>query len=262
MDALLALASHDLRELADAIRGGRVTSPFNKMAVQRVVSATPEEVTDALRRLDAAETPAGVVAAMLDAMVQDREQRPRAEEAFDLVTTGPEAGGVTNRDTRIVVRQMFSSAAESVLVVGYAVYQGKQIFEALAQRMEAVPTLRVRMCLDVQRRRTDSSRTDDVLRRFAKRFRETEWPGTALPAVFHDPRSLDLDESKRSSLHGKCVVVDRRVAFVSSANFTEAAQIRNIEIGVLIRSAPFAARLADHFDALVASDVLKRVPGL
>jgi len=61
-------------------------------------------------------------------------------------------------------------------------------------------------------------------------------------------------------LHAKCVVVDRRVAFVSSANFTEAAQERNIEAGVLIRSEPFASSLANHFETLAAQGILLPLP--
>jgi phosphatidylserine/phosphatidylglycerophosphate/cardiolipin synthase-like enzyme len=71
-----------------------------------------------------------------------------------------------------------------------------------------------------------------------------------LPEVYYDPRSLDREITAQSRLHAKCVVVDRRVAFVTSANFTEAAHERNIEAGVLIQSPRFASRLADHFDAL------------
>ena len=50
---------------------------------------------------------------------------------------------------------------------------------------------------------------------------------------------------------------------MTSANFTEAAQERNIEAGVVVRSPRFAARLADHFDALADAGLLKRldVPG-
>jgi phosphatidylserine/phosphatidylglycerophosphate/cardiolipin synthase-like enzyme len=55
-------------------------------------------------------------------------------------------------------------------------------------------------------------------------------------------------------------VVDRRVAFVSSANFTEAAQVRNIEVGTLIRSPEFAVKLAQHFEALAEAGMLSPVP--
>ena len=70
---------------------------------------------------------------------------------MDLVTTGPEARGVTGRDTSVVVRELFAHAERSVLVVGYAIYQGQQVFRALADRMQDLPQLQVRMFLDVQR---------------------------------------------------------------------------------------------------------------
>jgi phosphatidylserine/phosphatidylglycerophosphate/cardiolipin synthase-like enzyme len=62
-----------------------------------------------------------------------------------------------------------------------------------------------------------------------------------------------MDRTKKAALHAKCVVVDRSVAFVSSANFTEAAQNRNIEVGALIKSPSYAARLVHHFQALAAA---------
>jgi phosphatidylserine/phosphatidylglycerophosphate/cardiolipin synthase-like enzyme len=44
--------------------------------------------------------------------------------------------------------------------------------------------------------------------------------------------------------------VDCSVAVVTSANFTEAAHHRNIEVGVLTRYPPFVQRLSDYFEAL------------
>lgn len=116
------------------------------------------------------------------------------------------------------------------------------------------------MFLDVQRSSTDTSLSSEILRRFASRFKSEEWPGSRLPEVYYDPRSLEPEHFKRSSLHAKCIVVDREVAFVSSANLTEAAHVRNIEVGVLIRSRPFAQRLAVHFDSLVAAACLNPLP--
>jgi phosphatidylserine/phosphatidylglycerophosphate/cardiolipin synthase-like enzyme len=56
-----------------------------------------------------------------------------------------------------------------------------------------------------------------------------------MPEVYYDPRSLETDGAQRSSLHAKCVVVDRSVAFISSANFTEAAQKRYRDMGITPR---------------------------
>ncbi|WP_366918995.1 phospholipase D-like domain-containing protein [uncultured Gimesia sp.] len=51
----------------------------------------------------------------------------------------------------------------------------------------------------------------------------------------------------RSSLHAKCVVLDTVHVFVSSANFTEARQQQNIEVGLHINSEWLAERLVNHF---------------
>jgi phosphatidylserine/phosphatidylglycerophosphate/cardiolipin synthase-like enzyme len=70
-----------------------------------------------------------------------------------------------------------------------------------------------------------------------------------LPEVFFDPRSLETDPGQRACLHAKCVVVDERNVFISSANFTEAAQKKNLEIGLLIRSHSLAGQVTGYFGA-------------
>jgi phosphatidylserine/phosphatidylglycerophosphate/cardiolipin synthase-like enzyme len=49
---------------------------------------------------------------------------------------------------------------------------------------------------------------------------------------FYDKRSL-LPGPPWCSLHAKCAVVDGARSFISSANFTQRGQERNIEVGVL-----------------------------
>jgi phosphatidylserine/phosphatidylglycerophosphate/cardiolipin synthase-like enzyme len=85
------------------------------------------------------------------------------------------------------------------------------------------------------------------------------WPGTRLPEVFYDPRGLSTDPEKRASWHAKCVVIDDAVSLVTSANFTEWAQERNVEAGALIRSPHFARQLRGQFDALVQSGLVVRL---
>ena len=197
----------------------------------------------------------------LDMLCQDRRQRPVAEDLIDLVWTGPEAPGIVNRDTSVVVREMFQSARESVLVAGYAVYQGHVVFKD-AGRADGPESRNcsVQMFLDIQRPLHDHSSPSELVRRFAERFADQEWPGQRFPDLYYDPRSLETDHTKRASLHAKCIVVDKEHAFVSSANFTEAAQTKNIEVGVLIRSPAFARRLSEHFEILASTCAVKPVP--
>jgi len=262
-EALNRLTDEDLRQLSDAIRAGRLVPPFSALSLGRYIGGDRAGGAAAvIDRLSREGMKPEQIALMLELLAADRSLRVPLVDAVDLVSTGPEAPGVANRDTAVVVRELFLSARESVLVAGYAVYQGRQVFSALAERMDALPTLRVRMFLDVKRPREDSSLPSEVLARFRERFKQREWPGSRLPEVYYDPRSLDPDPSKRASLHAKCIVVDGERAFVSSANFTEAAQVRNVEVGLLVQSDTIARRLSNHFEALAGSGTLIPVPGL
>ena len=64
----------------------------------------------------------------------------------------------------------------------------------------------------------------------------------------------------RSALHAKCVVIDGQEALVTSANFTAAAQERNIELGLLVHSPDVAYRVERHFEALIKGGHLERLP--
>ena len=188
---------------------------------------------------------------MLELLEKDRSEGRSTEPPIDLVTSGPEAPGISSRDTSVVVRELFAHAQKSVLVVGYAVYQGRRVFEALAQRMKELPDLEVQLFLNIARPDKDTMGAEILVTRYAQRFRDSQWPsGCRLPEVYYDPRSIADDQPVRSSLHAKCVVVDAERVFVSSANFTEAGQERNIEVGLNIESEWLAKRLIRHFRLL------------
>jgi phosphatidylserine/phosphatidylglycerophosphate/cardiolipin synthase-like enzyme len=253
ISSLLLLPESDLPSLIAALRSGRLSQPLGAAIIEHLVGHAISPATigafGELQRLGFSEEQ---IAAALELVLQDRRHRPRLEDAIDLVMSGPEAPGVANRDTRVVVRELFANAQVSVLVAGYAVYQGKSVFEALADRMATIPGLKVRFCLDIQRGPGDTTVASLLVHRFADRFRTTQWPqDRPLPEVYYDPRSLEQSSHEKSAMHAKCIVVDGRDLFISSANFTEAAQNRNVEVGILVRSTSLAQDLARHFDALV-----------
>lgn len=262
-DPLLSLSDADLRSLTAALGAGRAGAPYSSATVGRwVASPLAPTVARRLEQLAGTGMQPAHLATLTSAILSTRAARPTIDDEVELVWTGPEAGGVVNRDTGVVVRELFARATESVLVAGYAVYQGREVFRGLSERMIALPDLCVRLYLDVHSGPADQPSAEAVAQ-FARRFREYHWPaGFPMPAVYYDPRSLDPDPAARACLHAKCVIVDRRVTLLGSANFTEAAQERNIEAGAVIRSPRFAARLADHFDALARSEILKPLHGV
>ena len=95
--------------------------------------------------------------------------------------------------------------------------------------------------------------------KFNERFKRTQWPaGCRLPEFYYDPRSVADDVPIRSSLHAKCVVIDEERVFVSSANFTDVGQNRNIEVGLNIRSTWLAARIIRDFALLREAGLMQR----
>ncbi len=258
---LLRLPDADLRNIAAALRSGRLGVPYSGISLQRIVSSrVSDTIAHELQAIAHEGFSSNQIAHIIEIVLSDRLQRRTTEEVIQLVTTGPEAGATANRDTSVVVRELFASAEESVLLAGYAVYKGHRVFRALADRMQERPDLIVRLFLDVRRAHGDTSSTAEVVRAFGERFRRLDWPqDRPFPEVYYFPLSLEETAEKRAALHAKCVVVDSHAVFVSSANFTEAAQERNIEVGLFIDSPPLAKRLIQHFDTMLSERLLHPV---
>ncbi|QDT79202.1 hypothetical protein Mal35_26570 [Gimesia maris] len=257
-NAFIKLGNTDLETLAAYLRSGRVAAPYTSLQLTRILPAgLSSDVLEGLVYYDSLGFSASQIATVLELVEQDRKNGRSDEPPIDLVTSGPEAPGITNRDTSVVVRELFAHARKSVLLVGYAVYQGERVFDALAKRMETFPDLNVQFFLNIPRPDRDKTSSEILISQFKQRFINTQWPvGCRLPEVYYDPRSVADDVHVRSSLHAKCVVVDLEHVFVSSANFTEAGQQRNIEVGLNIKSEWLAERLEKHFRHLQAEGLL------
>jgi phosphatidylserine/phosphatidylglycerophosphate/cardiolipin synthase-like enzyme len=60
-------------------------------------------------------------------------------------------------------------------------------------------------------------------------------------------------------MHAKAAVADSRIAFLTSANLTEAALERNMELGVLIRGGTLPGLIDRLIDGLVESGDMRAV---
>lgn len=257
--ALHGLSPSALWALASSLRDGALSVSLSRHALEQIVGARVNEVQALIQSLVAQGMAVTHVANVVSAVAETRENIPDPALVFELVVSGPDVTTVPTQDTAAVVQSLFREARLEVLVVGFAVYNGAEIFAALHERMCAATDLRVRMCLNVMRAE-DYGNTSKHLAAFAVAFATKHWPWAERPELYFYPKSLASTSAERASLHAKCVIVDRRVAFVTSANFTEAAQNRNVEVGVLTRFAPMVQRLASYFDGLIESGVLERVP--
>ena len=257
------IPSTALRNLADSIHSGRLLPPFTSLSLQRYIPASEcPGLAEELQFLSSGGVQIPQLAHVLHLLADARSTSEQTADKSELVWSGPEMPGAASRDTSVVVRELFSNAESSVLVAGFAISHGNEIFRALAERMVSVPTLAVRMFLNVPRDDVDRASNDEILHSFYLTFKNKHWPWAKYPEVFYDPRALETNFSKRASLHAKCLVVDRVMCFVSSANFTESGQARNIEVGVLIEDRNLAISLHDQFESLVTHGLLRPIPGL
>jgi phosphatidylserine/phosphatidylglycerophosphate/cardiolipin synthase-like enzyme len=252
MKPFSSYSSRVLEDLAHLLQSGEAPSIHRLEAAlgKNVVAALGPELDE----LRAQGWTCQQIAQLAFVLVNDRKER---ERLWSWVVSGPMQDGVPTRDTGVVYRSLVQEAQEEILLTSYALYRGRELLEPLHERILEVPGLRVRMILDISRPYRDTTASDVIIRRFASDFVTKHWPWTPLPEVLYDPRALDLDPVCKAVLHAKCVIVDRQVALVTSANLTHAAQEKNIEAGVLVRDPEKAGSLQDFFESLIKHGVLE-----
>lgn len=192
--------------------------------------------------------PAHHAGSLVAAVLAERTARPRPQ--LDLVWSGPEAAQAQSRDTAQVLRELIASAERHVIIAGFAFWGASTIFETLHRR-----ALAQRLGIEFFIHLDSTGRNPQMTP--ASFFHDT-WPWTDIvPDVYYDARA-DGD-GEQGSMHAKCVVVDEAATFITSANFTAAAQTRNVEVGVLVRDGGFAARVGSQWRSLTARGLFRRM---
>lgn len=257
MEALLDLPLHLRERLAVALESGLLSATSPPAALRSVLGSSEsiDLAAKTLREFSHLGVPGSAGAAWIRSLSKAESRSPQS----DLVWSGPEMAGLHARDTRRVYEELFGSAELSVWAITYAFFEGPKAFEVLARRMDQRPDLNVTLLLNIQRKRGDTSSADMLVVRFAERFWTTDWPGTSKPQVFYDPRSLEAG-GPAGVLHAKAAVVDGESVFITSANLTEAALDRNIEVGLLLRDPALAANVSRHFEVLIDRELLHPLP--
>lgn len=257
IDALLDLSEHVRKRLATALESGMLAPPYSAVSLRSVLGVREggESIVGALLELDQLGISGPAAARWIKTADAAASRIPRP----DFVWSGPEVPGLHARDTRRVYEELLGAVEKSVWVSTFAFFDGPKAFDVLARRMDERPGLQVALLLNIQRKRGDSTAPEQLVRRFADHFWKTDWPGKAKPRVYYDPRSIELD-GPAGVLHAKAVVADDAAVFITSANLTEAALDRNIEMGLLVRDRALAATVVAHFRGLIDRGLLHPLP--
>lgn len=257
IDDLLVLPDLLRRRLANALESGLLTPPYAAASLRSVLGLREgdEKIAGALLELERRGVAVRAAAAWIRAVDEAMSRIPKP----DLVWSGPEVPGLHARDTRRVYEELLGAAERSLWISTYVFLDGPRAFDVLARRMEARAGLITTLLLNIQRKSGDTSAAGSLVRRFADRFWKTDWPGTSRPSVYYDSRSLEIG-GPAGVLHAKAVVADDQAVFVTSANLTEAALERNIEMGLLVRDRALAASVVSHFRGLIDRGLLHPLP--
>jgi cardiolipin synthase A/B len=146
--------------------------------------------------------------------------------------------GIPVRQTQGVLVEVARAASSRLTLVSFAAYKTQAATEVL--RDAAATGVDVRLILDGG---TDAQVAFTSLGNTVRLF---TWPPTLL---LHD-------DPQHASLHAKTAIADGHTAFVTSANLTGHALNRNMELGLLVKSGPIPRLLDQHFDDLIATQVL------
>lgn len=244
----------DLDALAQSLLDGRIPSAGSAESIQ--LAGFSSGAVQFLQRLDG--TKPEVIAWTLQRLARERRRADdRYANVARLVWSGASDDEEAIRDTRVVLDDLFRRAERHVLISTLVVYNGRAVFAPLAARLRARPDIKVDLYLNLS---SETGRDEDEageVADFLDEFARAHWPADVpLPSIYYDPEARKLG-AKRRKLHAKCVVIDEQFAFVTSANFTEAAQERNIEAGVLLDHPKLAAALAARFRGLREAGALK-----
>jgi phosphatidylserine/phosphatidylglycerophosphate/cardiolipin synthase-like enzyme len=256
MRLIRSLPASTLQSMLQALRAGRLKPPYTAFTVAEWVPQYSRDLLAAeLVSLQASGFTTGTLAITLEALAEDAASRQRAIDQIELVWTSPDEEGPHVRDTSVVVGQLLSEARQSLWISTYSIFNGHEVFLPIEQAWSLRPGLEVVLILNVP------PNEEAAVEKYAKTFWKYHWPWSRRPAVFYDPRGCEKTLSPPACQHAKCILVDGVTAFITSANFTESAHERNIELGVLFReNSKVALAIRSKFESLIQNGFLMPLP--
>jgi cardiolipin synthase len=168
-------------------------------------------------------------------------------KTMEMVWSGPSSVSLTARRIDQIIYDLLAQARHRAFRISFSAYRVPRLCEALAgaHRRGVKVTLLLETADD-----SEGQLRNDALDAFAglplREFEILHWPKAQ--------RELNV-AGKPGKLHAKCAVIDDAVV-ISSANLTDDAFNRNMEMGVVAHDVPLAMSVRTHFEELKTAGVL------
>lgn len=258
----MATPTHALQQLALLPKGEKMEllrvlrktdAPAQADLLPTLTQATATEALAAIRSLGSEKARLS-----LEAMLALHETQP---PPTDVVWTSPKVTGGTQRMTEPVLVQLLHNAKNDVLISAFRLTDRETIDAILC-----LPERNVRVDLFLDWPRYSPGQTNLPAETRAGVIETVEktlkCPGVL--ARYCNQLHVWVDQrmfkpAHYSSLHAKLVAVDRRVAFVGSANLTDHGMDHNIELGIRTEDPALVQRLCAPFDELRETGAFVRV---
>jgi phosphatidylserine/phosphatidylglycerophosphate/cardiolipin synthase-like enzyme len=202
-----------------------------------------------------------------------RKAEIEAERQFELIFSGPQIEGARAASTLQEFDRVVSTANKELLVVTHSIYKADKILASIARRQEM--GAKVIICYNISRKSPKNAGKSalKILDKARQDFIKEWGAANPLPQVFYFPLSLwragdpgvppealpalaGVGDFDFPVLHTKCIIADRSLALVTSANLSDSAQKRNLELGVLIKNPSYALKISNYFDGAIKTKVL------
>ncbi len=144
--------------------------------------------------------------------------------------------------------QLIRAATRELLLVTFAAFKVPEIVTALYEAVKCKAWQRfVAETVEESEGKVSFNALQTLGQAFAGNVEVFVWPLSK--------RSKDAI-GRHGSLHAKCAVADRTIAFISIANLTDYALNLNMEVGVVVRGGILPEALAAQFDRLGQRHIL------
>jgi cardiolipin synthase len=176
--------------------------------------------------------------------------RWQVEQKVELLWSGPApAGGMPARRIDQVLYDLIATAEKDILLITFAAHKIHRLADSLAAASRR--GVHVRLVLEFGAQ-SQFQLSHDGIKAFPPELQEGA-------EIFYWPvEKRDLNVfGKPGKLHAKAAVIDKQ-ALLSSANLTDDAFLRNLELGVLFMGGVMPTKLREHFEYLIACGTLVR----
>ena len=254
MNPLVPLPASNLKALKGSFSDGALKYGITKEAFYQC--GIPTETTDEIiSYLNGHSLSATGICSVIDTILETRTHSVSLSQS--LVVTGPDTKEIANLRTQSRFSRIVEHAQKELMLATFALYQGDKILAPIHEAMLRTPKLEVSVILNVARKYSDKTLSAEVLEAYKQELFKRHWLWPEKPKFYYYPAALETNTKERSAMHAKFLIADEERCFITSANFTDAAQKRNIEVGVELNHSSEPKALSQYFKSLMHQGVLK-----